>query len=144
MRTALKICLCLVAINLGLLFVFCNSVWTQETKKGNARIKELQQKRLATLEEVRDTAKKLFANGLTTYEEVHTAEREFLAARLESAETREEQIKVCDQAIKEALELQQRAAQMVQIARATRLVELKAQVYLLETQIARESVGAVD
>jgi len=137
-----KFSVCLVAISvgcMGLLSVFSNSVWPKETEKANSRVKELQQKRLAVLEKIHDVAKQGFANARTSQEEVHAAKLDLLAARLEYADTRKERIQVCDEALQEALEWQQIVQAMVEANRASGLAELKAQAYLLDTQITREN-----
>lgn len=142
MRPTPKISVRLLAISIccvGLLFVFCSSVRTQETKKVSPRIKELQKQRLAILEEVCDTAKKLFANARTTFEDVHAAERTLLDARLAYAETRKDRIKACDEAIQNAIEWHRLMQARVQASQATRLEELKARASLLEIQIMREN-----
>jgi hypothetical protein len=127
---------------LGLLFVFCNSVWSEDEEKATPRVKELQQRRLEVLEAAHDSAKQLYANARVSYEEVHTVSAELLAARLAYAETQKERIDACDQAVQEATQWVDRAAAMVQSNRTSRLTVLKAQAYLLETQIMRENLGA--
>jgi hypothetical protein len=142
MRPTPKISVFLLVIGIGcmgLMFVFCNSVWTQEAKKANPGIKELQKQRLAVLEEIRDTAKKLFANARTTPEDVHSAERTLLEARVAYAETRKDRIKACDEAVQNANEWHQIVQGRVQASRASGLEELKARAFVLETQIAREN-----
>jgi hypothetical protein len=116
----------------------------RKTEKANARTKELQQKRLAVLEEIHDSAKRLFASARTSFDEVHAAAAVLLAARIEYAETQQDRIKACDEAIQEALGWQKVAQQMVQTGHATGVVELKAQAYLLEAQIAREKAETED
>jgi hypothetical protein len=142
MRLTPKFSVCLAAISVGLLFVLCNSAWPQETEKANARIKELQQQRLAVLEKICDRAKKLFTNARIEYEEVHAANRELFAARLAYADTRKDRIKVCDDAVQDALDWQKLAQQMAKQSRASALFELKSEAYLLETRIAREKAAA--
>jgi hypothetical protein len=140
MRPTPKFSICLVAISVscfGLLFVFCNSVWPQEAKKANPRTKELQQQRLAVLEQIRDTSKKLFESARVGFEEVHDAERELLAARLTYADTQDDRIKVCDEAVKEALQYLSLVKGKAASAQVSHVVELKAQAFLLETQITR-------
>ena len=127
------------SIGIVLLLVFYNSVWTQETKKSNPKIKELQQQRLALLEQVRDSATRLFQNARIEYEEVFGAERELLAARIAYAETKDDRIKACDEAVKNAMNFHQFLQARKQAARGTHLSELKAQCFLLEMQIMREN-----
>jgi hypothetical protein len=113
-------------------------------EKGSARLKELQQKRLAVLEAVHDAAKQLFSTARTSFEDVHAASIPLLAARIEYADTQEDRIKACDEAVQEALEWQKVVQQMVQAGRVSGLTELKAQAYLLETQIEREKAETGD
>lgn len=144
MRPSPKFWISLVASSLssmGLLFVFCNSVWPEDSQKAIPRVKELQQKRLEVLEEIHGAAKQLFLSARTSFDEVHAAAAALLAARIEYADTQKDRIKACDDAIQEALEWQKAVQQMVQAGRATELVRLKAQAYVLEIQIAREKAG---
>src|SRR5690349_16292103 len=140
MRPNPKVWICLVASSLGsigLLFVFCNSVRPDDEQKAVSRVKELQQERLALLEEIHGVAKQLFLSARTSFEEVHIASAALLAARIEYADTQKDRIKACDDAIQEALEWQKAVQQMVEAGRATDLVRLKAQAYVLEIRIAR-------
>ncbi len=106
MRPSPKMSVCLAATSVVLLLAFCNSVRTAEPEQANPGVKELQQKRLAVLEQMADTGEKLFQSARISYEEVSAAQRELLAAHLELAQTRDERIKACDEALKEALECQ--------------------------------------
>ncbi len=140
-----KFLVCTVTISttcLGLLFVFCNSVWSNDEEKATPRLKELQQRRLEVLEAAHDSAKQLYANARASYEEVHTASADLMAARLAYAETQKERIDACDEAVQEATQWVDRAAAMVASNRASRLTVLKAQAFLLETKIMRETLGA--
>ncbi len=146
MRPTRKYSVCLVTISVSCvaLLVFCNSVWSKETETANPRIKELRQNRLAVLEKIHDVAKQSFANARISYEEVLAAKRELITARLEYADTQQDRIKTCDEAVQEALELQQVVQAMVEASRASGLAKLKAQAYLLETQIMREKAETVE
>jgi len=147
MRPTAKISVRLLVLSISctcLLFVLCNSVWTQETKKANPNIKELQKQRLAVLEEIRDSATKLFQNARISYEDVLLAERDLLAARIAHAETRKDRIKVCDEAVQNAIESYKFLQERVKEARVTRVTELKAKAFLLETQIARANAETED
>lgn len=136
---------CLVAIGAtcaALLFGTSSSVWSLETKKASPRIKELQMKRLAALEQVYEIASQIYKNGRASYEDVHSAEVALLAARLEAAETQEERVKVCDEAVAGAVKWHAFAQELVKSAQASRITELKAEAYVLETQIMREKITA--
>jgi len=145
MRTTRKFSVCLLAVSvsgLGLLFIFCNSVWPKEQEKASPRIKELQAKRLAVLEEIRDSAQQLFAASRVSYEDVHAAQLELLAARIAYADTQKERIKACDEAVQEAIGWQKFTQSKVESSQATRIDVLKADAFVLETQIAREKAEA--
>ena len=139
MRPTPKISVCLVVSCVGLLFVFCNSVWPQQTKKANPRIKELQQKRLAVLEEAQKVAANLYANARIGFEQLRAVNVELFAARRDYAETRKDRIKACDDSVQEALTWIQIAQAKKEFARESGLSELSAQAFLLEAQIAREN-----
>ncbi|HEY4308448.1 MAG TPA: hypothetical protein VGN12_03260 [Pirellulales bacterium] len=107
-----------------------------------ATVKELEQKRLALLEQVCTFVKKHFENGRTEYVEVLTAQRELLAARLEYAETKQDRIKVCDQAIENARLIVEQSEQRRTSAKGTAIEVLRAQDFLLQAQIARAKAVA--
>ena len=109
---------CLVAISVGLLFVFCNPVLPEEPQKAQPSIKELQQKRLAVLEQVCDIAKEDLPKGRVTLAEAYAAQRDLLAARLKYADTQKDRIKACDEAIQDAGEWKNIAQAMRDGARA--------------------------
>lgn len=141
MRSTPKLSMFLLAITvicMGLPFVFSNSVWPQDARKANPRIRELQQQRLAVLDQIRDVAKKLFAKGATSFETLHAAEREHLDARLAYAETQKDRIQACEDAVQEALQLQQIVGERKNLLSG--ITELRAQAFLLETQITRENI----
>jgi len=145
MRTTRKFSVCLLAVSAscaGLLFLFGNSVWSKEPGKANARVKELQGKRLAILEEIRDSTKQLYTNARLSYEEVYAAQVELLTARIAYADTQKERIQACDEAFKEATAWQELVRARVEASQASRVEELKAKAFLLETQIAREKAAA--
>jgi hypothetical protein len=119
----------------------CNAVWPQDGAKAN-RIKELQQRRLAVLEEMHRTATALFKNARMPYEELRGISEELLTARYEYAATKEDRLKACEDAIKEAQESIEFLRARQAAARGTVVEVLKAQDYLLEAQIAREKAEA--
>ena len=123
MRPTPKFSICLVAISLGLL-VLSSLAWTEEPQQANPGIKELQQKRLAILEQVADVAKHLFQNARITYEATLAAQRDLLTARLDYAETQKDRIKACDNAIAEATEMHKIADEMRKTTRGSQLAVL--------------------
>ncbi|HEX4145010.1 MAG TPA: hypothetical protein VHY91_16005 [Pirellulales bacterium] len=134
-----KLSVCLVAIGMGLLLVFCNSVWPEEAEKAKPSVKELQQKRLAILEQVVAIEKNLFQNARVSYDAILAAERELLAARIQYAETQTERIKACDEAIQEALAMHELLQARQIAARGLAVAVLQAEAYVLEAQIMREN-----
>lgn len=132
------------AICAGLMFVICKPVWTQETKKSTPRIKELQQQRLAILEEIRDVTTKLYRSARVEFEAVYAVERELFSARATYAETQKERIDACDEAIKHAAEWRQIAETRKEFARGTEITVLKSQAFTLEVQIAREKLAPAE
>ena len=62
-----------------------------------------------------------------------------MAARLEYAATQKDRIKACDEAVQDAIDWHARVQAMKEAGRATPVDELKAQAWLLKTQIAREN-----
>jgi hypothetical protein len=137
-----KLSVCLVAISMGLLLVFGNSVWPREAEKAKLSVKELQQKRLAVLEQIVAVEKKLFQNARTPYEAIHAAQRELFLARIDYAETQKDRIKACDEAMQETLEMQKIAEARRVAARGSGVAVLQADALLLEIQIMREKAGA--
>lgn len=134
----------LSACSVGLVFAFDSSVMPDETAKTNPRLKELQQKRLAVLEKIHGLAKKGFADGFSSAEDVHTTKVELLTARFEYADTRPDRIKACDDAVQEAVDWHNVVQQAVKAKTLSQFDELKAQSYLLEAQIARAKAEVDD
>lgn len=127
----------LTACSLWLLFLFSNQVLPEETAQKGPRIKELEQKRLEILEKIHELARKAFKDGVITHEQLRVAKNDLLSAKHDYAETREERIKICDEAVQEAKDWQKIVQEGVKAAVFSRLDELKAQSDLLEAQISR-------
>lgn len=145
MRSNRKLSARLVAIgvsSLCLLFVFSDSVWTQQARKPNARIKELQKERLVLLEQAHEAAMKLFQNSRVEYAELLATQRELLEARIACAEKPEDRVKVCDEAIKDGVQSLEITKAHREGARGTLLPVLKAQAYVLEIQIMKEKLAS--
>lgn len=134
----------IIAICAGLMFVICNPACTQETKKSTARIKELQQQRLAILEEIRDVTTNLYRSARIEFEDVYTVEHELFIARTTYAETQKERINACDEAIKHAAEWRQIAETRKEFARGTDITVLRSKAFTLEVQIAREKLAPAE
>lgn len=137
MRSSPKISVCLAAIGVGLLLVLGNSGLSEEPEKVQFKLKQLQQQRLAILEQTRDVAKKLFETARVEFATVHKAERELLAARLEYAETKQDRIKACDQAIADAQFFQALNKARKEGARGTDIEVLSAKEFELQAHIER-------
>jgi len=125
---------CLVSLFL----IFCKPVASDDTEAKRPRIKELEQKRLAVLEKIHDLTKKGFLDGLVSHEQVHTAKADLLSARLDYAETKKDRIKICDEAVNDALEWQKLVQQGAVARVASRIDELRADSDLLSAQLTRE------
>ena len=137
MRPSPKISICLAAISIGLLLVFGLSGKTEEPAEAQPNIKQLQQQRLALLVQTRDIAKNLVERARIDYAAVHKAERELFAARLEYAETKQDRIKACDQAIAEARFGQALNKARKEGGRGTEIDVLNAKEFELQAQIER-------
>ncbi len=142
MRPTLKAFGCLLAIGAGLFVASVRPVWPEEAAKAAPGLKELQQKRLAVLESVRDSAQVMFSHGRAGYDDVHTASIELFEARLAYSETREERTRACDEALKEAVAWQEIAQTNLERALSTRIPVLRAEAYVLRIQIERKNVEA--
>ncbi|HEY4312788.1 MAG TPA: TolC family protein [Pirellulales bacterium] len=142
MHSTSKASICLAAISLGLLLVICNSGKPEEPGQAQPDIKKLEQQRLAILEEVCDVASKLYQNGRIEYTDVLSARRELLATRLEYAETKQDRIKACDEAIKYAGQIRDLAKARREGARGTQVEVLRVQDFELQAQIARAKAEA--
>jgi hypothetical protein len=94
------------------------------------------------LEQIEDTAMNLFRSARVECDGVLSAERELLVARIDYAQTREEKIKACDEAIQKAVECQSLAEALKNSARGHQIDVLRAQAFELEARIAREKAEA--
>src|ERR1700737_793079 len=140
MRQSQKSLACLAgltACSLCLLFVFSNQVLPEETAKKSPRIKELEQKRLEVLEKIHELARKAFGDGVITHEQLRVTKNDLLSAKHDYAETREERIKICDDAVQEAKDWQKIVQEGVKANVFSRLSEPKAQSVLFEAKISR-------
>ncbi len=128
-------------ILLGL--ALCSRVDSNEAEK-SGKVKELQQKRLAVLEQIHDLTKKGFMDGLVSHDQLHTAKADLLSARLDYAETKKDRIKICDEAVKDATAWQKTVQAGAAAKVLSRYDELKAESDLLEAQITRENADRDD
>jgi len=125
---------CLVSLFL----VFCNPVVSNETEGKSTKVKELEQKRLAVLAKVHDLTKKGFIDGLIAYEQLRTAKNDLLSAKYDYADTRQDRIKISDEAVKDAIEWQKIVQEGAKANAFSRIDALKAESDLLQAQITRE------
>jgi outer membrane protein TolC len=123
----------------GLGFVFCSPVVSNETEGKSSKVKELQQKRLAVLEKVYDLAKQGLTAGLISYEQLRTTKTDLLTAKFDYAETKKDRIKIADEAVNDAKEWQKIVQEGVKARIFSRIEELKAESDLLQAQITREN-----
>jgi len=144
MRPFPKISVSLATISLGVLLVLCNSAKSEEPQKEALTVKQLQQRRLALLEQICDIGMKLYQNGRIEYTDVLSARRELLTARLEYAETKQERIKACDEAIVFSSQMLALAKAHQEGARGTAVEVLRVQDFELQAQIARAKAEARD
>lgn len=89
-----------------------------------------------------EIAKALYQRGSIQYGDVLAAQRELLAARLEYADTNQERIKICDQAIDLARQMHDIARAHKEGARGTEVEVLKFKDFELQARIARVKSGA--
>lgn len=129
---------------LGVLLIFCNPVVSDEKDARNSKIQELGLKRVAVLEKIHDLAKKGFLDGLISHEQLRAAKADLLSAKLDYAETRQERIKICDEAVKDARDWQKIVKEGAAAMVFSRLDELKAESDLLQAQITREQTDHDD
>jgi hypothetical protein len=139
-----RISVFLVVIGTGLVLAFGTSASPDEAQQPKLDVKKLEQKRLEVLEQLCDFAQTQWQNARGEFAEVLAAKRDLFAARLEYAETKQDRIKVCDNAIENARKLQELSQAMQATARGTHIAVLRAQALLLETQIARAKADAGD
>jgi hypothetical protein len=127
---------------LSLLLTCCNLVTADEMAEPSDKIKELKEKRLAVLVKIFDTLEEKQRSGLVLhFDAVHKAKVDVLAARLDLAETNEDRIKVCEEAVKEANEWEAILKEQ-EGAFASPIDRLKAQAAGLECRIALEKAKA--
>jgi outer membrane protein TolC len=142
MRRTPKSLACLLGVAgcfAGLFLAFCNPAVSNDTEEKSAKVKELEQKRLAVLEKIYDLARKGVMEGLISHEQLRAAKSELLSARLDYADTKQERIKICDEVVRDATEWQKSVQQGIKTGVFSRMDELRAEADLLEAQIAREN-----
>jgi len=105
-------------------------------------IKELLKQRLATVVEIDKLVQTAYRSGEAGVDQVHQARAALLSAQLDLAETKDEQIKVHLDLVRQAEEWSKVVAEMAKAQQATAIDVLKAKAHLLEAQIALEKARA--
>jgi hypothetical protein len=125
---------CLVSLHLAL----SNPAASDDTEGKRPRVKELEQKRLAILDRIYNLTRKGFMEGLVSHEQVHTAKTELLSARLDYADSKKDRIKICDEAVNDAIEWQKIVQQGVAAKAFSQMDDLRAESDLITAQLTRE------
>jgi hypothetical protein len=119
-------------------------VVSDEKDARNSKIQELGLKRVAVLGQIHELAKKGYLDGLISHEQLRAAKANLLSAKLDYAETRQERIKICDEAVKDARDWQKMVQDGAAARVFSRLDVLKAESDLLQSQITREQTDHDD
>jgi hypothetical protein len=128
---------------LSLLLTVASSVTADDKAEPSDKIKELKEKRLAVLVKIVDSLEQKQRGGmLLPFDAVHKAKVDVLAARFDLAETKEDRIKVCEEAVKEAADWEASLKNLVEGGFASPVDLLKAQAGGLECRIALEKAKA--
>ncbi|HTU26563.1 MAG TPA: M56 family metallopeptidase, partial [Pirellulales bacterium] len=94
------------------------------------------QQRLAVLEQIYKVEKQLYSSARVSYAAFHAAQLELFTARREYAQTPQDRVKACEEALEDARESLAIAEQHRKAGHGTALAEMGAEAYLLETQLA--------
>jgi outer membrane protein TolC len=104
----------------------------------NAKVKELQQERLAILHEVATLVKQVHQHGTGSLDQVHQANRMVFDAELELAATERERLAVLEKIVAEAKQHEEYVLQRSKLGVAPPTAPLKAKAGRLEAEIALE------
>ena len=112
----------------------------QDKANPKDKLKELLQERLATGQMIHDVTVKGYTQGdpKFTLDQVHEAKVKLLEARLDLAETKEQRLKVHEEAVQDAREWEEVASKIAQAGRGPPVEVLRARSYHLERRIALE------
>jgi hypothetical protein len=129
---------------LSVFFLMCNSASAQDKTGADDKINELKEKRLVLLPKIHKFTCQAWKAGSPkiTFEQVHQAQADPVAALLDSAENKEIRIKICEEAVENAEVWEKGVVKMVDAGQQSGNRSLQAQVYLLETRIALEKAKA--
>lgn len=105
-------------------------------------IKELLKKRLVVLTNVHDLQMKSHEVGVAHYRQVVEDQKAMFNAQLDLCDTKEDRIRVHQEVVKVAKEMSQYMIAVAKTGRAKQVDVLKAEAYLIETQIALERAKA--
>jgi len=133
-----------LAVPFLIAFLLCNSAFADEKGGAGNTLKELKEKRLVLLEKAREFALKGYQENATKFtpNQVHLALQALLAARLDLAQTREDRIKICEEAIKDAEAWEKIVIGRVKAGDESAIWNFKAQALVLETRITLEQIKA--
>jgi uncharacterized membrane protein YccC len=131
-----------VAVCVGVVLMFCGRIVLADEKPPQ-KIDDLLQKRLALLEQVQRTlmsnyGSKDYGNKRGLMAEVHEATVELLNARLELAKSPKDRIKIFEDMLTTAQELERISSQLNRTGEARQVEPLQAKALVLEFQIALE------
>jgi hypothetical protein len=79
-----------------------------------------------------------------TVAHVHQTKVNLLAARLDLAEKKEDRIKICEEAVKNAVAWEESVRKRVAVGNESGIRTLQAQAYVLDTRIALEKAKAAN
>jgi outer membrane protein TolC len=107
-----------------------------------ARIKKLQEERLAAAKEIYDLDMKAYQRGGVSYDRARQALVTLLHARLDLAETKDERIKVMEEIVKSAKQWEESVGAMAKSGVIAGTEALRARVDRLSAEIALEKARA--
>ena len=139
MSKAMPILLIAVAVLTGWL-LSATRLDSQQQGVQKDNVKQLLQERLSLVEKLHDVALAGFNRGdqRFNFAAVRGAKVRLLEARLDLAETKEKRIKIHEEMVKDAAEIENVISQLAKSSRAFPGEELDAKIYRLERQIALE------
>jgi outer membrane protein TolC len=103
-------------------------------------IEELQKKRIAVLKEIVDITEKSFKSGQVSFDRVGSARLDLLQAQLDASRTKEERLRLLEEMVKHAEEMEAAVKRLVEAGQAGRVEALKSTAFVLQTRIALEKV----
>lgn len=108
------------------------------TAEEPGKVKELREKRIAVLKEVRDVTQKAFTSGQLSSDQVAKARLDLLQAQRDASETKEGRIRLLGEMGDQAEVLEKAVAKRFEAKEVGRFDAPRAQAFVLETKIALE------